>query len=438
MVHQIVTFFLVTFCRQLHLSQAYDYFFNANSASSYKTTFGCSTTGCSVSPEWRIYGTCYNPTLTLEVMETDYYSTSSEYVDVYINSIYQGVCNGPDQDCVYNFTSCTNFDNYDLSSFVSNSGSSSFSDVTIQLDASSGVNICAHNGYYLFARAIFTCDGNSSDTWINTFNYTGEYETTYSTDYSMDVGSAGVGSVTGILSCTTAGCSDTISFGIRGKCDDATLTVTVVETDYASSVETAFVYINGAYIASCEPLGMCSFFCFLYLICFYVFMFVSIYNTADEDCTYTFQKCDNVDGYDLSSYLDLPYVGSWDSIEIGVTISSDVNICGYSSIYYLYAYAQITCGNNATSNVVTEYVDYSMNVGSSGVGSVTGIISCTSAGCSDTISVGIRGKCDDPQLTLTIVETDFADSTEYAYVYINGGYVASCEPLSMYCTKLTK
>ena len=133
----------------------------------------------------------------------------------------------------------------------------------------------------------------------------------------------------------------------------------------------------------------------------------------------------------MSSYLDLPYADSWDTVEIGVTISSDVNICPYSSIYYLYAQAEITCGYNVSNNVVTEYVDYSMNVGSSGVGSVTGVLSCTSAGCSDTISFGIRGKCDDPQLTLTMVETDFADSSEYAYVYINSGYVASCEPLGM-------
>ena len=172
-------------------------------------------------------------------METDYLSTSSEYVDVYINDGYQGICDGPDQDCAYDFTNCTNFNNYDLSSWVSNPNSSSFSDVTVQLDATSSVNYCAYNGYYLYARATFKCGSNDNHT-----------------DYSMNVGSSGIGSVTGVLSCTTAGCSDTISFGIRGKCDDPQLTLTMVETDFASSVETAFVYVNGAYIASCEPLGM--------------------------------------------------------------------------------------------------------------------------------------------------------------------------------------
>ena len=75
-------------------------------------------------------------------------------------------------------------------------------------------------------------------------------------DYSLNVGSSGFGSVIGTLNCSYAGCSDRITFGVQGKCNDPTLSVTVVETDYLSSSETAYIYVNGDYIASCEPLGM--------------------------------------------------------------------------------------------------------------------------------------------------------------------------------------
>ena len=164
----------------------------------------------------------------------------------------------------------------------------------------------------------------------------------------------------------------------------------------------------------------------------------------DEDCTYTFQTCSNVAGYDLSSYLSLPNSDSWDSIEIGVTISSAVNVCAYSTTYYLYAQAQVTCGYNYTQPLTTDYAttswrttqtfDYYYYPTYSYDSSDTEFFGCTYGGCTVERTWKIQGRCVNPRLRVSIIETDFADSAETANVYVNGGWIDTCSELNEDCS----
>ena len=59
---------------------------------------------------------------------------------------------------------------------------------------------------------------------------------------------------------------------------------------------------------------------------------------------------------------------------------------------------------------------------------------CTTSGCSVEKSIEVIGQCTNPKLTVEIVETDYYYSNEYVNIYINGDFIASCEPLDEYCT----
>ena len=82
-------------------------------------TVGCPSAGCSVTADWYINGTCDYGRLSISVIETDFYS-SSEYVDIYLNNDYIGICQGLDEDCACGLEQCTNVKFYDISDYVNN------------------------------------------------------------------------------------------------------------------------------------------------------------------------------------------------------------------------------------------------------------------------------------------------------------------------------
>ena len=59
---------------------------------------------------------------------------------------------------------------------------------------------------------------------------------------------------------------------------------------------------------------------------------------------------------------------------------------------------------------------------------------CTSAGCSVDKTFYIQGKCNNPRLTIEIYETDYSETNEYAFVYVDQQPIANCTDLNQRCT----
>lgn len=103
------------------------------------------------------------------------------------------------------------------------------------------------------------------------------------------------------------------------------MTVQIVETDYNSYFEYANVSLDDILIGSCKSLS--------------------------EQCTYTWKTCTNIQNYDSSGYVD--YTNSYDAITLNITVSNEVNVCPYSSSYYLYGSVTLSCHNASSTLQLT-------------------------------------------------------------------------------------
>ena len=115
--------------------------------------------------------------------------------------------------------------------------------------------------------------------------------------------------------CTYAGCSVKKWWYIDGQCDDARLTVEIVQTDFDGASEYAQIYINDVYFDTCYELT--------------------------SACTYDSVSC--AAGYSISSFLNLTNSNSSDTISITVSIPAGVDVCPYDGIYYLWTRVTISC-----------------------------------------------------------------------------------------------
>ena len=106
------------------------------------------------------------------------------------------------------------------------------------------------------------------------------------------------------------GCEDTYYYSdcdgsqvieVNGLCENPRLTMRVLESDYDSDYEQAFIYLNSEYIGSCEPLN--------------------------DACSDRFRKCNRTDELelDLAGYFDVN--NETNKIEVGLECEN-VNYCG--------------------------------------------------------------------------------------------------------------
>ena len=117
-------------------------------------------------------------------------------------------------------------------------------------------------------------------------------------DYQFIVGENDIFSNSQSYGCTTAGCSVTKTWLIERTCINPTLTVQILEHDYDSATENAYIYINNDYIGECTDVS--------------------------QDCTFVMETCSIANNYDLSSYLNLPNIYSKDNISITLDCSDAV------------------------------------------------------------------------------------------------------------------
>ena len=414
-----------------------DYIWYINNSSlpiRFSKSFGCTTFGCNVSKLFEFNGRCDVPWMTISVIENDYASPTVEYVDVYLDNTFVGICEGLNADCTYDNVNCTNFNQLNISSYVSNPGMNSHDSLLVTLDVPVGVNYCAYNSvYYLFATVTFGCEyptlapsnAPTSPTVSPTNNPT-------NIDYYFYPGTNGRYKDVESFGCTTAGCGVRKEWLIVGECVNPRLTIDVVETDFASSTEYIYVYISDNYMGSCEPL--------------------------DEDCTSDWITCTLADQLNLTSIVDLDSTGGW--FDVYLLISTEVNICPYApgdgSSYYLYSQVTVQC--DLPSNITTPapttaapsedpspyptptpttpapVAPVLFDVGENDEYSVSQSFGCSFAGCTTTQRFEIEGICDNPRISVSIVETDYESLSEEAYVYLNGNFITSCEPLDADCS----
>ena len=75
--------------------------------------------------------------------------------------------------------------------------------------------------------------------------------------------------------------------------------------------------------------------------------------------------------------------------------------------------------------------DYLFNVGLNNDYSNTQSFGCASAACNVTKTWFINGTCNNPTLSVSIIETDYSfPSYEYASIYINDNFISKCNDLN--------
>ena len=89
-------------------------------------------------------------------METDFLSTS-EYATIYIDGNSLGRCTDLNEDCSYDIVDCTDFDQRDISGYISESASFQ----TVEMSVSYEVNVCpTNNSNLLEATAVVSCSAD--------------------------------------------------------------------------------------------------------------------------------------------------------------------------------------------------------------------------------------------------------------------------------------
>ena len=236
-----------------------------------------------------------------------YYSSDYEFIDYYS----LGVTN-----TLYLNDGCYNF------SFTNN-----------VIDSTSGEFGVVINGETIIATTSSTGDKLMENFCI----IRGENIYSIVSDYYFNVGENGNFSDSQEFGCTIAGCSVVKQWSVIGRCYNPTLTISIVETDFALSTEEAYIYVNDQYLSSCEPL--------------------------DEDSSHDWVTCDIADALNLTSLFGSDYLSDASGsgvLKIEIDISSEVNCCGFypgdGYYYYLYSKAVIKCDvySDATTPAPTD------------------------------------------------------------------------------------
>ena len=250
--------------------------------------FGCTTSGCGVIETVGMFGMCVDPVLTIEIVETDYWSTS-EHADVSINGDSSINCVELDDDCTLDWVTCEDINNLDISSYIDEE--KGFNSISLYAVIDSLVDYCPYNGYYLYVRATFGCSRYKSTYYTEEPSnfpttaptiaptppdyvwYVGRDYSTINNTISYKFESDGFG-------CSSSGgCSVTkyIEIVDGETCTNPKLTVEIVETDYLLPTEQVSVYIGGDFIDNCDSL--------------------------DENCTYEWVTCESIKDYDITAYV---------------------------------------------------------------------------------------------------------------------------------------
>ena len=171
----------------------------------------------------------------------------SEIAYIYIDSSYVGECTELDDDCSYDLVECGDFSCRDISSYINETAS--YQQLNIGIDVSAFVNICPYLGGYLYAYVTVSCgncagDPNSTDIGIISSSSTTTppfiISTTNDEGIRYDsvefyVDDDGSDEKTSIYACNVASCGVSKQWNIIGTCQNPTLSISVLETDYAST-----------------------------------------------------------------------------------------------------------------------------------------------------------------------------------------------------------
>ena len=116
-------------------------------------------TDCQASQMFLIEGECLYPWMGIEVAETDF-DGSDEFVTIYVNHEYVGMCDALDDWCTDEFVQCSEENIYELTEYF-NTGANADTDYTnvivVSLGISGEVNACSYKGYMLYASVTLGC-----------------------------------------------------------------------------------------------------------------------------------------------------------------------------------------------------------------------------------------------------------------------------------------
>ena len=293
--YHIIFYLITTQVNPTHC--LYDYYFNTNDAHYSRKYFGCTDAGCTVSKTWQLDGYCIYPHLNIKFWGSDFRSTS-ERAHVKINDIDFGECEGLDADETNQFEQCENVYKYNLTQnnlfdidSINNTLNVTLS-ISNTVDNDDGAYDLNGTLYYLYSEVTIACY-----------------------DYILEALPGSV-SNTQEFGCEYENCNVTRVWNVVGACKDPKLYVTIVETDYSSSSETASIIVENDRLGTCDELI--------------------------DDCTHDFVDCSNVYGYDLGSYIDSSQASSDEYISVTLT-SDGANICKYIDTYTLYGRVTIEC-----------------------------------------------------------------------------------------------
>ena len=117
------------------------------------------TTDCEASEMFLIEGECLYPWMSIEVVETDF-DASNEFVSIYVNHEYVGMCDALDDECGDELVPCKEGNIYELGDYF-NTGANAATDYTnvivVSLIVSDDVNHCNYKGYSLYASVTLGC-----------------------------------------------------------------------------------------------------------------------------------------------------------------------------------------------------------------------------------------------------------------------------------------
>jgi hypothetical protein len=245
--------------------------------------------------------------------------------------------------------------------------------IDILVTASSAVNICAYNGYYLYVRYSL-------------------FDTTLSPTLSPTISVAPTLAPTP-QPLTWEGGTNSVATGVSYSFDPSQggnydVTVEVYDTDFSYSTEYATVYVNGVMeVAQCRA--------------------------GQVDCGSSFSTC-------LNNHVVQHTPGS--PITILVTASSEVNVCPYNGYVLYVRYSLVHLGTSAPTVAPT-----SQSPGLTWEGGTNSV----ATGVSYSFDPSQGGDYD---VTVEVYDTDFSHDSEYATVYVNGVMeVAQCRAGQVDC-----
>ena len=440
-----------------------DYYFNVGENGDFidSQTFGCTTAGCSVTKEWLVTGNCYYPTLTIDIVETDFGFTSEEAY-IYVNGEYLGSCEPLDQDATHDWVTCDIADELDLTSLF---GSDYLSDgsgsgvLTIEVAISSDVNCCGYyasdgNYYYLYSEVTVDCDVYPNVTTPAPVDAPTALPTVIPT-----------ASPTSLPTLPSLSPTDNPTYIYQNSAKKF-LTTSWSATHWWTELYFNIIGYEDAWISQFEI--MC------WIAGTYQFK-IEILNQLNGTYENYIGNGSNYDSYWTTVYDELVTCGESYSFErVNITLNYAVSVyqgykqafgfswsggmlalrTGTNGLHDVYAkdnnigvsvgvsrtkaidnilyYDEVICSNiyyYGGSNSSWTEIDYYFNVSQNGNFFDSQRFGCTIPGCNVVKSWAVNGNCYNPTLTVRVVETDFGWSWEEAYVYLNDRYLGSCEPL---------